>query len=233
MSMNQGMNERSFAGVAEVGPKDMVEPRKDARAQARGDEPERTPELLFVCPVCGGHQIIERMKDKRQIRVFEDGKIECSDPDGWDAYNCIYICEDCRSIIRHENLVQFKDRIHLGKWLFQDPAWELQEETGVNETTYIDVGALLESSGEALKPEELPYVCPECGAPEIDECWVTETPIVLYRDGSVHVGSPTYDESQHHYRCRRCWCVLEDEEGTTVTRNALVDYLKNNAVNAG
>jgi hypothetical protein len=233
MSTDQGMNEKVFARVPEVEPKGMVEPRKDGREQVRGDALERTPELLFVCPVCEGRQIIERMKDKRRVRVFEDGKIEGSDPDGWDRFNCTYFCEDCRSIIRHEQLVYFKDRIHLGKWLFQDPEWELQEETAVSQHTYIDVSALLDSSGKKLKPGELPYVCPQCGASELDECWGTETPITLYQDGSIQVGSPIYDESQHHYRCRRCWCVLEDERGTTVTREALVDYLKYNAVNAG
>ncbi len=232
MSILEEMNKNVLAGMPETDTTGIVQPGKDGEVAACGEAQERSAELPFECQSCEGNQIIERMRDKRRIRVFEDGKIEFSDPDGWDAYNCVYLCKDCRSMIEHEDLVYFKDRIHLGRWLSGDPEWELLEVTDASALTYIDVSALLDSSAKALKPGELPFLCPECGASELDQCWVSETPITLYQDGSAEEGSPTYDESHHHYQCRYCRCVLEDEWGMTITAETLVDYLKDYAVNA-
>lgn len=188
-------------------------------------------ELVFVCPVCGGHDIIERMKDKRRIRVFEDGRFEFSDPDGWDSHNCAYFCGDCGSIIRHERLVYFKDRTHLGKWLSQQSEWELQESPELPKETYIDMSALIGSPEKSPRPGELRFVCPECDSNELDECWVQETPIKFYEDGSVKLGFPEYDDDAHHYRCRFCQCVLEDEGNPIDGEDALADYLKDQTVN--
>jgi hypothetical protein len=197
-----------------------------------GGQEGKTSELKFVCPTCGGGEIIERMKDKRRIRLFEDGRIEFSDPDGWDRYNCVYFCGDCRSIIRHEKLVYFKDRKHLGRWLSQEPEWELKDSTDLVKETYIDMSALNGSSRKRLRPGELRFVCPNCGANELDECWVSETPIKFYKDGSVKLGFPEYDDNAHRYRCRLCQCVLKDGWTPIDSEYALADYLKDQAVNA-
>lgn len=207
--------------------------RKNGGERISRDERKHTPpELAFVCPVCGGDQIIERMKDKRRISVLEDGRFEFSDPDGWDSYNCAYFCADCGSRIRSEELVYFKDRKTLGKWLSQRPEWDLLEDVHPCEDVCIDMTAEAGSSAGALRPGELRFVCPQCGANELDECWVTETPIELYEDGSVKLGRPDYDEEAFRYQCRRCQCVLEDEWGMTVDEDTLIDYMKNRGLDA-
>jgi hypothetical protein len=198
--------------------------RKNGEEKISRDERKHTPpELSFVCPICGGDQIIERMKDKRRIRVFEDGKVEFSAPDGWDRDNCAYFCGDCGSHIQSEEFVYFKDRRTLGKWLSQQPEWQLSEELDLHEEIFSDMAA---REGEALRVAELRFVCPHCSAHEIDECWVTETPIKFYEDGSVELGWPDYDKNAFRYRCRRCQCLLEDEWGMTVDDDTLMDYLR-------
>ena len=208
-----------------------VDGKKDGKEEMGRDGQEGSPrELVFVCPICGGQDVIERMKDKRRILVFEDGRFEFSDPDGWDRYNCVYLCGDCRSIIQHERLVYFKDRIHLGKWLSQEPEWELKESTELRNETCINMSALIGSSEKRWQPGELRFVCPECGGNELDECWVSETPIKFFGDGSVVLKCPEYDDDAHQYRCRLCQCVLEDEGSPIDGEDALTDYLKDQAV---
>jgi len=75
-------------------------------------------------------------------------------------------------------------------------------------------------------------VCPECGSNELDECWVQETSIKFYDDGSVQLGFPEYDDDDYHYGCRSCQCVLKDGRWPVEHEDALVDYLKDQRVNA-
>jgi hypothetical protein len=127
-------------------------------------------------------------------------------------------CANCRSIIRHDKLVYFRGRGHVGKWLSHNPEWELIDKADLPEYRCMRMSVLL--------PGELPFECPQCGANGLDECWVTETPIKFYENGSVDLGRPAHDERAHLYRCRRCQTLLEDMWGTLINQETLVDHLK-------
>lgn len=217
--------EAHSAGIAEPGNNNM-EIGQDGQTGS-------TRPLRFVCPICGGDQIIERIIDKRRIRVFENGELEGSHPDGWDRYNCIYLCGDCGSVIEHEQLIYFKDRVHLGRWLSQNPEWNVREEETTERRIVIDMSVVARSSEEFLRPVELPFVCPECGARELDECWCTETPIRLYDDGSAELGDPDYDDDYYHYQCRRCrWELVDEGDWLIQDTEALLCFLKANPGNS-